>query len=290
VADRSVPSPVVAARAAALLGWTPTSWREVVGGYTPAARFVAARGAERAFVKVATTPLTAAFLRREGFVYERLTGAFMPRFIGWQDDESSPILVIEDLSEANWPPPWDGASVETVLAQIDALHASSAPLRSRPDVYGRDEGGWERVARDPAPFLSLGLASRERLVRALPPLREAEATCPLDGSSVCHFDLRSDNICLTRGEVRFVDWPAACLGNPQLDLGGLLPSLCFEGGPLPEDLLPDAPQVAAWVSGYFAARAGLPGVPDAPFVRRVQREQLTTALPWVARALKLDDL
>jgi thiamine kinase-like enzyme len=290
VAVRPAPSPAVAARAAALLGWTPTSWRKVVGGYTPAARFIAARGAERAFVKIATTPLTADFLRREGFVYERLAGSFMPRFVGWQDDEISPILIIEDLSEARWPPPWDSASVEAVLGRIDMLHASSAPLRSLSDVHGHTKGGWASVAQDPAPFLSLGLASREWLLRALPPLLEAESACPRDGSSVCHFDLRSDNICLMRGEVRFVDWPAACLGNPQLDLGGWLPSLCFEGGPRPDDLLPDAPQVAAWVSGYFAGRAGLPVIPDAPFVRRVQREQLTTALPWVARALKLGEL
>jgi len=48
-----------------------------------------------------------------------------------------------------------------------------------------------------------------------------------------------------------------------------------------------APEVAAWVSGFFAARAGLPDIPDAPSARRVQREQLSTALPWAQRALHL---
>ena len=51
--------------------------------------------------------------------------------------------------------------------------------------------------------------------------------------------------------------------------------------------MPGAPEVAALVSGFFASRAGLPIIPDAPFVRRVQREQLSTALPWVQRALGL---
>jgi hypothetical protein len=51
--------------------------------------------------------------------------------------------------------------------------------------------------------------------------------------------------------------------------------------------LPDAPEVAAWVAGFFAARAGLPVIPDAPRVRVVQRQQLETALPWAARALGL---
>ena len=36
-----------------------------------------------------------------------------------------------------------------------------------------------------------------------------------------------------------------------------------------------------------AARAGLPGISDAPRVRLVQRQQLQTALPWAARALGL---
>jgi hypothetical protein len=89
--------------------------------------------------------------------------------------------------------------------------------------------------------------------------------------------------------VKFIDWAAASLGNPRLDLGGWLPSLAFEGGPPPDDVLPDAPEIAAWVSGYFAARAGLPIIADAPFVRRVQREQLSTALPWAIRALKLSE-
>ena len=180
--------------------------------------------------------------------------------------------------------------MEQVLERLNILHASAAPgLPTFAQAHGDLTGGWAAVAEDPAPFLSLGLASREWLVRALPSLVEAEAACPTGGEAVTHGDLRSDNICLTSSGAKFIDWPGACRSNPELDLGAWLPSLCFEGGPLPEDLLPNAPQVAAWVCGYFAARAGLPVIPDAPFVRRVQREQLTTALPWVSRALKLGE-
>jgi hypothetical protein len=94
-------------------------------------------------------------------------------------------------------------------------------------------------------------------------------------------------MCLTAGRALFVDWNLACIGNPTLDLGFWLPSLAYEGGPAPERILPDAPAIAARVSGYFAARAGLPDIEDAPRVRVVQRQQLATALPWVARALDL---
>jgi hypothetical protein len=285
------PSPAVAARVARMLGRTPTDWRFVSGGYTPAARYVVSAGAERAFVKVATTPMTAGMLRREGFVYQRLQGPFMPRFIGWDDDERQPLLIVEDLSAATWPPPWDRRAVEQVLEQVHVLHACAAPgLPGFAEVHGDVAGGWATVAEDAGPFLSLGLVSGEWLTHALPRLVEAEAACPTDGDAVTHGDLRSDNICLTMSGAKFIDWPGACRSNPELDLGAWLPSLCFEGGPLPEELLPNAPSVAAWVSGYFAARAGLPVIPDAPFVRRVQREQLTTALPWVSRALKLGGL
>jgi thiamine kinase-like enzyme len=284
------PSVSVIERAAALLSWTPTSWRTVVGGYTPAARYIASAGSERAFVKVATTRVTARMLRNEGLVYARLSGSFMPRLIGWEDHPREPILIIEDLSEAIWPPPWTTTSLEAVLEQIDAIHTAKADLPPYSEIHPESDSGWAAVAADPSPFLSLGLASQEWLDAALPRLIEAEANCPTDGDTVAHFDLRSDNICLSPAGAKFVDWAAASQGSPQLDLGFLLPSLCFEGGPAPDEILPDAPQVAANVCGYFAARAGLPTIPDAPFVRRVQREQLTTALPWVARALKLGEL
>ena len=79
------PATTIIERAAALLGWTPTAWRPVFGGYTPAARYVASAGPERAFVKVATTRVTARMLRHEGLVYTRLSGPFMPRLLGWED-------------------------------------------------------------------------------------------------------------------------------------------------------------------------------------------------------------
>jgi thiamine kinase-like enzyme len=234
--------------------------------------------------------VTATHLRGEGLAYERLTGAFMPRFIGWEDDAHAPILAIEDLGDARWPPPWDRPAVDRVLEQLETLHANTTPLRSFVEAHSSSSDGWARVAAAPEPFVSLGMASREWLARALPKLIEAEAACPTDGASVAHFDLRSDNICLTASGPKFIDWAAASQGNPDLDLGFWLPSLAFEGGPAPDEILPNAPEVAAYVCGFFAAYAGLPIIPDAPFVRRVQREQLSTALPWVVRALKLDAL
>ncbi|HEY9010449.1 MAG TPA: hypothetical protein VIN06_05485, partial [Devosia sp.] len=143
------------------------------------------------------------------------------------------------------------------------------------------------VAADPVPFLSLGLVTADWLEQALPALVAAEGLCALRGDALTHLDLRSDNLSYTAEGVKFVDWAEACRSAGDVDLGFFLPSLAYEGGPLPEKLLPDRPDIAAVVSGFFAARAGLPDIPKAPFVRRVQREQLSTALPWAIRALGL---
>ena len=283
-------SPLERARAEAVLGWRPATWRPVHGGYTPAARYVVTDGAQRAFVKVATNPVTAGMLRREAQAYGAASGAFMPRFIGWSDDPAAPLLIIEDLSEAAWPPPWTTARIDQVLEQAAAMHAQRVDLPLLTDVNPRALDGWSSVARDPSAFLSLGLASRAWLDAALPALARAEADCSVEGEALTHFDLRSDNICIGPGGAMFIDWAAAVRGNPALDLGFWLPSLQLEGGPAPESLLPGHPEVAAAVSGYFAARAGLPIIPSAPRVRDIQRAQLGFALPWAIRALGLASL
>jgi len=273
-----------------LVGARVESCRRVEGGYTPALRLLCETGKGTFFAKVGTTPSTREGLSREIRVYNSLRGDFMPRLIASEDDESESILVIEDLSSRHWPPPWDGRHVELALAQIDALHNTRAHLETYAQVHGACGANWREVAADPAPFLSLGLADGEWLEASLPTLVRYEEGCPTSGDSLTHWDLRSDNICVAEGRAIFIDWNGACLSNPRLDLGFWLPSLAYEAGIEPETILPDAPEVAAWVSGFFAARAGLPLIKDAPRVRSVQRRQLATALPWAVRALDLPPL
>ena len=207
--------------------------------------------------------------------------------VGWEDHESAPMLVLEDLSAGKWPPPWDERRIELVLAQIRAMHGAKVSLERYAQVHGSRRANWQTVAERPETFLRLGLADARWLENALPLLLREEARCSVDGDSLTHWDLRSDNMCFAGSRVVFVDWNNACLSNPQLDIGFWLPSLAHEGGPKPERILPDAPEVAARVSGFFAALAGLPPVRDAPKVRVVQRQQLVTALAWVVRALEL---
>ncbi|HEV2706787.1 MAG TPA: phosphotransferase [Pyrinomonadaceae bacterium] len=288
--DEDVLDGELAARIERLIGARIESYRRIEGGYTPALRLLCRTTEASFFAKIGTTPGTTKSLNREIHIYNSLSGDFMPRLLASEAHESEPILIIEDLSRQYWPPPWDERQIDLTLAQIDALHNTRAPLETYAQVHDMSDATWRAVAADPEPFLALGMADARWLEEALPVLIQYEESCPTAGDSLTHWDLRSDNICITAERALFIDWNSACLSNPRLDLGFWLPSLAYESGLEPEKILPDAPEVAARVSGYFASRAGLPEISDAPRVRTVQRRQLETALPWAVRALDLPPL
>jgi hypothetical protein len=282
----------------ALKGWRaePVAWRPITtGGHTPARRWVVTVDDGRtAFVKAATDELTASWIRDEHAAYSMLRGAaFMPGYLGFHDDGHGPVLALEDLSGASWPPPWDDDRIRAVLACLDAVAATATPrgLPLASDDHLGLRRGWEEVERDPRPFLGLRLCSPRWLDEALPVLLAAARSAPLEGDALLHFDVRSDNVCFRPdGSAVLVDWNWTSVGNRWLDVAGWLPSLHAEGGPRPEDVSEDVPAgLAAVVASYFCAHAGLPAIPAAPRVRATQLRQAETALPWAARALGLPD-
>lgn len=282
------PSPQLNNRILKLLGVADASYQQMIGGYTPAARWTVTTPNGRFFAKVGTTPLTNRLLREEAAVYTAVQAPFMPKFIGWEDAETEPLMIIEDLSEAFWPPPWNRQRVDAVLQQLDAMHHTPASLPTYSEKHGNFLGNnWQSIADDPAPFLSLGFATESWLKASLPTLIASEQAFQIEGNAFSHWDIRSDNLCFVGDTVKFIDWPGAALSNPLIDVGFWLPSLAFEGGPKPQEILPSEPELAACVSGYFASRAGRPPIPNAPGVRVVQQQQLSGALPWVIHALKL---
>jgi hypothetical protein len=263
------------------------------GGHTPARRWIVTLANGRtAFVKVATDELTASWLRDEHLAYSVLRGApFMPEYLGFYDDGAHPVLAIEDLSGASWPPPWTSDGVEAVFACLDRIADAQAPEglpHAADDHLGLREG-WLEIERNPAPFLGLGLCSERWLSRAIPNLLDASRAAPLDGTSLLHFDVRSDNLCFRPGgSAVLVDWNWTSIGNRWIDVAGWLPSLHAEGGPAPGDVARGVPaELAAVVAGYFCAHAARPPIPSAPHVRPVQLRQARTALPWAAAMLGL---
>jgi len=260
------------------------------GGYTLMEHWlVELADGTRAFAKVAVDEPTAGFLRDEQRIYSNVEGSFMPRLVRWDDDGVRPILVLEDLTGAYWPPPWRPGDLELVRAALAEIHALTPP-EGLPRLVWSDLHTWREVEDDPTAFLALDLCSAEWLERALPELVAATDRCDITGEAFVHLDVRSDNICIVDQGAKLVDWNWASLGNPRVDLAFWLATVSLEGGPAPTELMPDAGDLTAVVSGFFAPIAGLPPPSGAPKVRAVQLAQLEVALPWAVEVLGLPPL
>ena len=280
-----------AAELAAAVGAAPVRRTAVRGaGYgTNTAKWrVELDDRRRVFVKLALDDLAAGWLRDEAHVYTAGPAPFLPAFVAWHDEAGQTLLVIEDLADAYWPPPWSPEQISAVLATLDLLHATNPPanLPSLEEARSRLEG-WPDVAADPGPLLSTGLCSPEWLATALPALATASQECVLAGNAFLHLDVRSDNLCFHGKRVLLVDWNLACVGDPLIDTVAWVPSLRLEGGPEPWVLVPDSGGLSALLAGFFASRAGLPPPATAPTVREFQRRQAVVALEWAARELGL---
>ena len=176
-------------RAAGALGARPVAWRAVTrGGQTAASRWVATLpdGTTR-FVKIAHTDDTASWIRDEHLFYARAgTRPYLPAFLGWRDDGERPVLVLEDLSAAVWPPPWSADGIDAVLRCLREV-AGSDPPPDLPDARNSQFAldAWPEVAADPVPFLELGLCSEGWLETHLPALSAASASARFAGEHCC---------------------------------------------------------------------------------------------------------
>jgi len=289
------PDPADVERVRRALGATPVAWRTASGHGAPShRRFVVDLDRRRsAFVKIAALDYTSDWLREEHRLYWALDGhPFLPRLLGWDDDGIAPRSPSRTYPARRGRRRGTSVGSMPFLDTLDAVHATVPPDGVPPAVqsqFGPD--GWPDVVADPQPFLSLGLCSPGWLDEDLVVLAEASANAEIGGTSLLHFDVRSDNLCLREGRAVLVDWNNACVGNAMLDTAAWLPSLASEGGPPPHAILPDdvpgLPEIASLLAGYFCARAGLPHIPQAPHARPLQLRRSRTSLPWAARLLGL---
>ncbi len=285
------PSPQDIERATRALGQRPAGWRAVTTGNQSHRRYVVQLlDRSLAFVKIAANEDAAGWVRAEHRIYAGVSGPFLPKLLGWDDDGTAPTLAIEDLTGLRQPPPWDPESVDAVLHGLYDV-ALSVPPSGTPRVSGmvgeEIRRCWTMIGEDRAPFLSLGVCSAAWLDQALPSLDAAASAAPFDGDLLLHMDVRSDNLFLRDGRAVLFDWNWACVGNATFDIAAWLPSLHAEGGPAPETILPDDQGFAAALAGFFALHASMPAPPGFPGVRAMQFKQLRTALPWAARSLGL---
>jgi len=287
--------------AARVGGGPPASARDVPGGFSPGATTVldCPRGA--IFVKAVgagLNPDSPELHRREAVVSAKLPLApELPRLLDVYDDGDWVALAFVAVDGRPPAHPWDRRELSAAVRALDALHHALTP-NPLPGVEPASVrlqplfGGWAALASMGRPPDGLDEWSGRNLAR----LAELESGWPnaVEGSTLLHCDVRSDNLLVTRSGVVFVDWPHACVGAPVLDLVAWAPSVVLEGGPAPEELLAlsapasavDRDVVAVLVAAFggFLVRHSLqPPPPGLPTLRAFQGAQGAAALAWLRR-------
>lgn len=279
----------VAALVADVLGREPKGWSPVEGGHTHAGAWLVEAG-ERLFVKTAAEPASLRWFANELRVFENVSGSFMPHAIGWRLENDLGVLVLEDLSEALWPPPFP-SDARPLFDALDAIAAVPPPDGLIDDpTDDLDRRRWREVARDPEPFLALGVCSRSWLDDALPTLIDAEERAVLDGDELVHNDVWHGNLCFAGERAVLVDWALARRGNRWFDVIAAIVSVRTHRAAAPVIDVPGGAELATLVAGHFAVEAPAPLAdwirPDSA-IRDGQLQALSVAWPFAAELLGL---
>ena len=299
----------------------PIAW----GGFGPSATFILHTADGRRFFCKGTHPGftregNTAFFAELGY-YQALAelSAFGPAFRGTASHEDWHLLVLDYVERSIEVPPWSDATFRGTIAMLARFHAHP-PDRARErlpvaeeqtEFMGlyRAENGWKALAhpQQRAGFIAL-FADQSAIARWLDAHFEEfvaleERTSKMGGPrSWVHHDVRSDNLLFHKaGEPLLIDFPYLAYGPTLMDVAFFLPSIAGEGGPEPSEGLRlyqeivehrfdhgDTAIAIATVTGFFAARAGLPDITGLPRLRWVQKLQLIPSLNWLAGVIGID--
>ncbi|WP_018628519.1 phosphotransferase [Niabella aurantiaca] len=288
----NLPPPYLQELVEAALRKKAIAWTIPDCGLSAAHRFsVTLEDQRKVFVKAATDPLTADWLRRELLVLSAGLEVLMPRLIGWIEVPGIyPVLLTEDLSDAYWPAGhkgvhWRPGDVEQVFAGLRILGGLPA-VPGLPPLPHKQPLFWPDIATDPRPLLALGICSERWFLASVDALTAAESLADESGSHFVHGDVRSDNICFVGQKVVFVDWSHAARGSSRTDLARLLPALCLEGGPDPAAVIPDGGSAAAAACAVHLSRMRYEAMPA--WLKTVFAKLVAIELKWAADCLGLE--
>jgi hypothetical protein len=297
----------------------------VWGGFGPSATFaLRGKSGRRYFCKGAHPGQTnigndAARRERQNFEDFPELAEFCARYLGSAEHGDWLMLVLDHVPKTMNVPPWSRPAFDAAIKALANFHRASparAVDRLQPAKQDqlinlfRQEMGWAALAAHEAPRENfLGLfenrdEARTWFDRAIEVLVSCEKRAYDLGGPECwmHQDIRSDNLLFCKEPLpKIVDWPYLAFGPALMDVAFFLPSVAGEGGPAPATGLRlyeqmngttfaanDVASAAAAVSGFFAARAGEPDIPQLPRLRWVQRLQLYPALAWTTSLLGID--
>ncbi len=211
-----------------------------------------------AFAKVANRPRICEALDHEIEVYDEFQAPFMPTKVGHAVCSEGTILLLENLENAKWPPPWTDEQVTAVGQMLADLAAVSAPewlTWMDGTTYGSDDT-WAVVRANLASLVSLEIASSDWLDKNLRRISEAAKLAPTVGTTLVHMDVRSDNICFTQRGPVLLDWASTRLGHHRLDHHHFAVTLYTETGTISPELRNDvAPLHVAAMAGRVCRAA-----------------------------------
>jgi len=277
-------------KAGEALKLTPESWRIVEGGYTNALKYIVTfSDGSSFFVKSAADDETAKWLRAEYQIYSSLSVSFLPHCIAWID-QGHPILVLEDLSAGMWPPPWREDMIQRTLSLLSDL-AQITPVLPLPSLASilPQLNGWKQIATDPKAFLNLGFVTSAWWDRSFAFLCATELHVSLEGDSLVHTDIRSDNLCFLPDRTVLIDWNWAVKGNPEFDKIYWLGTAYAENALLPWEYGVTQKELVVALAGFYAHQASLPA-PAGAFGTHIRGLQSSLAKAFIDWAIKVYDL
>ncbi|HAY42698.1 MAG TPA: aminoglycoside phosphotransferase [Micrococcaceae bacterium] len=269
------------------------------GGFSPgtADRVLTADG-RTAFVKAVGSSLNAVaprLHRAEAKISALLPRTLpVPKYLGSYEDRGWVALVLEDIPGSHPTTPWTRIELERVLDSLHAVGSHPVPntLAHLPELrteVAAEFTGWDRIGTDLPANLDPWIAAH------LPRLQgsaHAGLSC-LEGQSLVHSDIRSDNLLLTEEGAYLIDWPWACIGVPWFDALSVLINVRLHDAAFDvASVLGAHPVFAglpaesidgflAGMAGYFIDSARQPAPPGLPTLRNFQQAQGDAAIDWL---------
>ena len=272
------------------------------GGFSAAYAGVVKTTAGRAFVKACAAdghPDSVHFLREEIATLSTLPPGIAPDVKGAIDDRIGVALVLEAIDGHHPGAPWSIDDLHAVAESLRVLSTTSAPpgIPSAAEAMMPGFTRWAEIAEDEHLLVGLLEAIRSRM-SALVQIEEGFRDA-VDGDRLVHDDVRADNILISDGRARLLDWPHARRGAAWIDLPCLLPSIEASGGPLCEEAwsvfeehgAPPQEALLPVISGFASFLwfwQAQPEIPELPGLRAFQRAQAVPALRWLAVLLRQD--
>lgn len=278
------------------------------GGFTPGpAASCDLDDGRTVFVKACSFELSflaTAMHQREAAVLAELPTDFpAPDLIATVEHDGWFALVSEHIDGTMPTAPFAANEVDGILQTVTDLAAVSAvcPIQVA-DPVGTHEierssrWAWRQLSDDGVGDepRSVGPWVTEHLNRLIQ--LEANWIDAAAGPALLHRDLRADNMLLTSSRGVAVDWAAASVGAPWVDLMGLLPDLHLGGGPEPHAAFNDHPVGAvapssdvdcllASLAGYFTRQSLQPPIPGVSGLREFQVAQGQVSRRWLSARL-----